>query len=132
VTRPRVVIIGGGFGGLAAAKVFRSIDTRKSRVILVEAGPRLLPALPALPEGSSARARRDLEPLGVEVRTGAMVTEVDENGARIGDELMRTRNVFWAAGIQGSRLGAMLGGPVDRAGRDAGRPARRAERAKNC
>lgn len=98
----------------AMPKDFRNIDTRKSRVLLVEAGPRLLPAMP---EKSSVRARSDLERLGVEVRTGAMVTNVDEDGARIGDELVRTRNVFWAAGIQGSPLGAMLGGPVDRAGR---------------
>ena len=120
------VIVGGGPTGVELAgmmaeivrrampKDFRNIDTRKSRVLLVEAGPRLLPAMP---EKSSVRARSDLERLGVEVRTGAMVTNVDEDGARIGDELVRTRNVFWAAGIQGSPLGAMLGGPVDRAGR---------------
>jgi NADH dehydrogenase len=158
--RPRIVIIGGGFGGLAAAKFlrgepvdvtvidrtnhhlfqpllyqvamaglapsditvpirwkamprdFRNIDTRKSRVILVEAGPRLLPAMP---EPSSAR--RDLERLGVEVRTGAAVTGVDAHGARIGNGLIRASNVFWAAGNQASPLGAMLGGPVDCAGR---------------
>jgi NADH dehydrogenase len=120
------VIVGGGPTGVELAGMmveivrramprdFRNIDTRKSRVILVEAGPRLLPAMP---EKSSARARLDLERLGVEVRTGAMVTGVDESGARVGDELIRTRNVFWAAGIQASPLGAMLGAPVDRAGR---------------
>jgi NADH dehydrogenase len=120
------VIVGGGPTGVELAGMmveivrkampsdFRNIDTRKSRVILVEAGPRLLPAMP---ERSSARARVDLERLGVEVRTGAMVTGIDESGARVGDELIRTRNVFWAAGIQASPLGAMLGAPVDRAGR---------------
>lgn len=120
------VIVGGGPTGVELAGMmieivrkamprdFRNIDTRRSRVVLVEAGPRLLPALP---DRSSARARRDLERLGVEVRTGAAVTGVDANGARIGDELIGTRNVFWAAGNQASPLGAMLGGPVDRAGR---------------
>jgi NADH dehydrogenase len=120
------VIVGGGPTGVELAGMmieivrkamprdFRNIDTRKSRVILVEGGPRLLPAMP---EPSSARARRDLERLGVEVRTGAIVSGVDGQGARIGDEFVRARNVFWAAGNQASPLGAMLGGPVDRAGR---------------
>lgn len=120
------VIVGGGPTGVELAGMmieiarkampsdFRSIDTRNSRVVLVEAGPRLLPALP---EGSSIRARRDLERLGVEVRTGAAVTGVDGHGVRIGDEFVRARNVFWAAGNQASPLGAMLGGPVDHAGR---------------
>jgi NADH:ubiquinone reductase (H+-translocating) len=120
------VIVGGGPTGVelsgmmieivrkAMPRDFRSIDTRKSRVILVEGGPRLLPAMP---EPSSARARRDLERLGVEVRTGAIVTGVDGHGMRIGDEFVRARNVFWAAGNQASPLGAMLGGPVDHAGR---------------
>jgi NADH dehydrogenase len=120
------VIVGGGPTGVELAGMmieivrkamptdFRSIDTRRSRVILVEAGPRLLPAFP---EGSSVRARRDLERLGVDVRTDSVVTGVDEHGTRIGDEFIRARNVFWAAGNQASPLGAMLGGPVDRAGR---------------
>jgi NADH:quinone reductase (non-electrogenic) len=120
------VIVGGGPTGVELAGMmveivrkampgdFRNIDTRKSRVILLEAGPRLLPAMP---QRSSARARLDLERLGVDVRTGATVTGVDADGARVGDELIRTRNVFWAAGIQASPLGAMLGAPVDRAGR---------------
>ena len=82
--------------------------------MLAEAGPRLLPAMP---ERSSARARRDLERLGVEVRTGATVTAIDARGVRVGDERIAARNVFWAAGNQASPLGAMLGVTVDRAGR---------------
>jgi NADH:ubiquinone reductase (H+-translocating) len=121
-----LVIVGGGPTGVELAGMmieivrkampgdFRSIDTSRTRVVLVEAGPRLLPAMP---ERSSARARRDLERLGVEVRTGAAVTGIDAGGARVGDEVIGTRNVFWAAGNQASPLGAMLGGPVDRAGR---------------
>ncbi len=120
------VIIGGGPTGAELAGMmieivrkamprdFRSIDTRQTRVVLIEAGLRLLPAFP---ERSSARARRDLERLGVEVRTGAAVTGVDLGGVRIGNEVIGTRNVFWAAGNQASPLGAMLGAPVDRAGR---------------
>jgi NADH dehydrogenase len=120
------VIVGGGPTGVELAGMmveivrkamprdFRHIDTKKTRVILVEAGARLLPAMP---EKSSARARRDLERLGVEVRTGTSVTGVDRDGARIGDERIRAANVFWAAGNQASPLGAMLGGAVDRAGR---------------
>jgi NADH dehydrogenase len=120
------VIVGGGPTGVELAGMmveiarramprdFRRIDTRRARILLVEAGPRLLAALP---ERSAARARRDLERLGVEVRTGSAVTTVDRSGVRIGDEFVGTRNVFWAAGNQASPLGAMLGGPTDHAGR---------------
>ncbi len=120
------VIVGGGPTGVELAGMmieivrkamprdFRNIDTRQSRVVLLEAGPRLLASMPAR---SSARALRDLERLGVEVHLGAPVTSVDDAGVRIGDETIRTRNVFWAAGNEASPLGAMLGGPVDRAGR---------------
>jgi NADH dehydrogenase len=124
-------IVGGGPTGVELAGTmseivrkalpsdFRHIDTRRTRVVLLEAGPRLLPAMP---ERSSARARRDLERLGVEVRTGAAVTRVDARGALIGNDLLRSRNVFWAAGNHASSLGAMLGVPVDRAGRVAVQP----------
>jgi NADH dehydrogenase len=120
------VIVGGGPTGVELAGMmseivrramprdFRSIDTRRTRVVLVEAGPRLLPAFP---ERSSARALRDLQRLGVEVRLNVSVTAIDDSSARLGNELIGTRNVFWAAGNQASPLGAMLGGPVDRAGR---------------
>jgi len=122
------VVVGGGPTGVELAGMmieivrkampsdFRSIDTRASRIVLVEGGPRLLPAMPPR---SSARARRDLERLGVEVRTGAIVTGVDERGAQIGNERIVTGNVFWAAVNQASPLGAMLGGPetIDRIGR---------------
>ena len=120
------VIVGGGPTGVELAGMmieivrkamprdFRNIDTRRTRVVLIEAGPRLLPAFP---ERSAARARRDLERLGVEVRTGTTVTDIDGSGAKLGNDFIATRNVFWAAGNQASHLGAMLGGPVDRVGR---------------
>jgi len=120
------VIVGGGPTGVELAGMiptvarrglveeFRRIDTRTVRVVLAEAGPRLLPALP---ETLAARARRDLEALGVEVRLGAAVTGVDEGGVMIGGERVTARTVFWAAGNQASPLGRTLGAPLDRAGR---------------
>jgi NADH:ubiquinone reductase (H+-translocating) len=120
------VIVGGGPTGVELAGMiveiarkamphdFRRIDTRQARVILVEAGPRLLPAMP---ERSSARAARDLIRLGVDVRMNSAVTGIDETGVRLGGTLMSARNVFWAAGNQSSPLGAMLGAPLDRSGR---------------
>ena len=120
------VIVGGGPTGVELAGIipdvarhaladdFRAIDTRRTRVVLVEGGPRLLPSFP---EQLSARARRDLEELGVEVRTGSIVTRVARDGVYIGDEHVPARTVFWAAGNAASPLGRMLGAPVDRAGR---------------
>src|SRR5205814_522498 len=74
---------------------FRRIDPASARVILLEAGPRLLPAFA---EDLSRRAQSDLSELGVEVRTGAMVTGVDEAGVEVGAERIEARSVFWAAG----------------------------------
>jgi NADH dehydrogenase len=120
------VIVGGGPTGVELAGMmteivrkamprdFRNIDTRSTRVVLVEAGPRLLASMPVR---SSARALHDLERLGVEVRLNTPVTGVDDTGVRIGHERIAARNVFWAAGNEASALAAMLGAPVDRAGR---------------
>jgi NADH dehydrogenase len=93
---------------------FRRIDTRQTRVILLEGGPRVLPAFP---EELSRRARRDLEELGVEVRTDALVTSVEEGAVCVGEERIPTCTVFWAAGNQASPLARSLGVPLDRAGR---------------
>jgi NADH dehydrogenase len=120
------VIVGGGPTGVELAGMmveiarkamprdFRNIDTRRTRVLLVEAGDRLLPAFPA---HLSQRARSDLERLGVEVRTGIAVTRVTASAARVGDMDIPTRAVFWAAGNQASPLARDLGVPLDRAGR---------------
>jgi NADH dehydrogenase len=121
------VIVGGGPTGVelagampyiamkALAPDFRRVDTRKTRVILVEAGPRILPTFP---EDLAARAARDLNHLGVEVRVGSMVTGVDAEGVSIaGGEKIRSRTAFWAAGNLSSPLGKFLGAPLDRAGR---------------
>ncbi len=93
---------------------FRSIDTATARIILVEGADRVLPGYP--PE-LSARARRQLERLGVEVRTGARVTGIEECAVQVGEDRVEAGNVFWAAGVAASPLGARLGAEVDRAGR---------------
>lgn len=121
-----LVIVGGGPTGVELAGTaseivhkalpgdFRRVDTRQSRIILIEGGPRLLPAMP---ERLGERARRDLTDLGVEVRTGAIVTKVDADGVTVGDERIHARSVFWAAGNAASPLGRDIGVPLDRAGR---------------
>jgi NADH dehydrogenase len=93
---------------------YKHIDTRTTRVILFEGGPRVLPPFP---EALSARAQRDLERMGVEVRVNSLVTNVTAEGIYIGEEFIPVRNVFWAAGVKASGLGATLGVPLDRAGR---------------
>ena len=120
------VVVGGGPTGVelagafpyiakkALAPDFRRIDTRRTRVILIEAGPRILPTFP---EGLAARAARDLKDLGVEVRLNSAVTGVEADGVRIGEEKIRARTTFWAAGNNASPLGSLLDGPRDRAGR---------------
>ncbi|HWL93576.1 MAG TPA: NAD(P)/FAD-dependent oxidoreductase [Phycisphaerae bacterium] len=100
--------------GRTLPRDYKHIDTRTTRVLLFEAGPRVLPPFdPKL----SARAHRDLERMGVEVRVNAMVTNITPQGIFIGDEFIPVRNVFWAAGVKASPLGSSLGVPLDRAGR---------------
>src|SRR5262245_32560559 len=119
-------VVGGGPTGVELAgaimeiaghtipRDYRHIDTRTTRVILFEGGPRVLPTFP---QALSARAQRDLERLGVEVRVNTTVTNVAAHGVSIGDEFLRVRNVFWAAGVKASPLGKSLHVPLDRAGR---------------
>ena len=126
------VVVGGGPTGVELAGVlpemcrvafrpdFRRIDTAKVRVILVEGGPRILPAFP---ESLSARAQRDLEKLGVEVRTNTLVTNIDEQGVDVGSERIASQSVFWAAGNAASPLGKTLDVPLDRVGRVLVEPA---------
>jgi NADH dehydrogenase len=119
-------IVGGGPTGVELAGAiqeiaghtlpadYRHIDTRTARVILFEGGDRLLPQFA---EKSSARALRDLEAMGVEVRLSSIVSGLSRDSVRVGDELIPVGTVFWAAGVRASSLGASLGVPVDRAGR---------------
>jgi NADH dehydrogenase len=98
----------------ALAADFRRIDPHQARVILVEAGSRVLPSFdPRLSEA----ARRSLDALGVDVRLGAMVTCCDEDGVMLGDERLEARTIVWGAGVRASLAGKWLGAPTDRAGR---------------
>jgi NADH dehydrogenase len=120
------VIVGGGPTGVelagtlaevsrqTLARDFRRINTASARVILVEAGPRVLSAYP---DDLSEDARKQLEKLGVSVWTGVSVTGVDPDGVCIGAERVHARTVLWAAGVAGSPLARTLGVPLDRAGR---------------
>jgi NADH dehydrogenase len=96
------------------ASDFRRIDPRRTTVLLLEGTDRVLP--PYHPRLSES-ARRQLEALGVQVRTGARVTKIEERAVWLGEERIATRTVLWAAGVAASPLGRSLGAPLDRAGR---------------
>jgi NADH dehydrogenase len=120
------IVIGGGPTGVelagaigemsryTLARDFRSIDPRQTRVILVEAGPRILVSFDAK---LAARAMRDLESLGVQVWTGAKVTDVTADGVLVGNEKIAAATVLWAAGVRAADIGRTLGVEVDAAGR---------------
>ncbi|HZB25718.1 MAG TPA: NAD(P)/FAD-dependent oxidoreductase [Vicinamibacterales bacterium] len=120
------VLIGGGPTGVELAgalaeiarhsltRDFRHIDTGSARIVLVEAGPSLLSAFPSHLRDA---ARRDLAELGVEVLTGAAVTEVVPGSVRVGERVIEADTVLWAAGVAASPLGRTIGAPLDRAGR---------------
>jgi len=120
------VVIGGGPTGVeiagaiaelaktALARDFRNIDPRLARIILVEAGPRILTAFP---ESLSAAAERALARLGAEVRKGTPVTAVAEDHVMVGAERIETRTVIWAAGVAASPAAKWLGVQKDKAGR---------------
>jgi NADH dehydrogenase len=126
------VVIGAGATGVELAGTlaeiarhtlageFRRFDTRAARVLLLESGPR---ALPAFPDALSAKARLQLEALGVEVRTDTKVTAVDEHGVTVsqagGVQRIAANTMMWAAGVAASPLGRSLGTHLDRAGRVA-------------
>jgi NADH:ubiquinone reductase (H+-translocating) len=93
---------------------FRRINPSSARVLLVEGRDRVLPPYPP---DLSQKAARQLEDLGVEIVTNAVVTEVTGEGVRIGEHSIATRTVLWAAGVQASPLARSLGVPLDRAGR---------------
>src|SRR5438477_11288648 len=93
---------------------FRNIDPAMSRVLLLEYAPRVLTAYP---EDLSRKAAQQLRNLGVEVRTGAMVTAIEPRAVMVGSEKIPASLVLWAAGVKASPLGAALGVTLDRAGR---------------
>jgi NADH:ubiquinone reductase (H+-translocating) len=93
---------------------FRSFDSGDARVVLIEGSDRVLPSYPA---DLSEQARRDLESLGVEVRTDCRVSDIDSQGVWLGTQALPARTVLWAAGVAASALGRDLGAQRDRAGR---------------
>lgn len=120
------VVIGGGATGVemagaiaelghwALADDFRAIDPTQARIVLIEAGPRLLPAFP--PE-LSEHARQALVKLGVEVQLGRAVEQCDATGVALGGERIAARTIVWAAGVQASPAAKWLKCEKDRAGR---------------
>jgi NADH dehydrogenase len=125
------VVVGGGATGVELAGTlaeiarhtlrdeFRRIDSRTAHVTLIEATERVLPTYPP---DLSEKARRQLERLGVEVRTSTRVTRIDDDGVWLGDQRLAAGTVVWAAGIAASPLARTLGVPLDRAGRVAVAP----------
>jgi NADH:quinone reductase (non-electrogenic) len=114
---PTGVELAGAIGEMSRftlAKDFRNIDPTLARVILLEAGPRILPTFS---EQQAARATRDLEHLGVQVWTSSTVTKIDADGVEIGGERIQTATVLWAAGVKASPLGQATCLEVDRQGR---------------
>ncbi len=119
-------IVGGGPTGVELAGTlaeiarhtlhgeFRRVDPRSARVLLLEAGPRVLSNFP---ESLSEKARAQLERIGVEVRTGVPVNAIDGDGVQLGEEHIAARTVLWAAGVAASPLARDLGAPLDHAGR---------------
>src|SRR5215475_403544 len=120
------VVVGGGPTGVelagaiaelahyVLARDFRSIRPEEAEILLLEGGPRILPTFaPDLSES----ARRQLTELGVRVRTGAQVTNIDEHAVYLGAEEIRASTVIWGAGVRATALTLRLGAPLDRAGR---------------
>jgi len=93
---------------------FRNIDTHKARVVLIEAGPRVLAGFP---DELSAYAQRSLEGLGVEVKLGQAVTECSADGVIFGGQRLEAKTLIWAAGVRASPAAEWLGAAADRAGR---------------
>jgi NADH:ubiquinone reductase (H+-translocating) len=120
------VIVGGGPTGVELAGTlaeisrhvlaheFRTIDPKSTRIILLEGGPRILPAYA---EDLSHSAKEQLQHLGVEVHTSALVTKVEAADVWVGDTRIPAAVILWAAGVAASPLGKKLGVAVDRAGR---------------
>ena len=120
------VIIGGGPTGVELAgalaeiarhalrREFDNVDPARARILLIEAGPTILPSFP---ESLRASAQRALERLGVEVRLGSAVTNVTEGAVFLGDERIEAHTIMWAAGVAAESIARDLGPHLDRAGR---------------
>ncbi|MEQ9344971.1 MAG: NAD(P)/FAD-dependent oxidoreductase [Thalassospira sp.] len=120
------IVVGGGPTGVEMAGAiaelakrtlsddFRRIDPRDARIILAEGGPRILGAFP---EDLSDYTQKSLESIGVEVRVGQSVSEITEQGAKIGEEFIPSANVIWGAGVQVPDLKDWTQKPADKGGR---------------
>jgi NADH:quinone reductase (non-electrogenic) len=120
------VIVGGGTAGvemagtmaemtrLALARDFRHIDPRSARILLYEAGPRILPTYP---EKLSRESHEHLESLGVQVHVNTKVEKVDADGVIVAGSRVHSRTVIWSAGVVASSAGKWLGAETDRSGR---------------
>jgi NADH:ubiquinone reductase (H+-translocating) len=120
------VVVGGGPTGVELAGTlaeicrhaltheFRSIDPARTHILLIEGGPRVLPAYA---EDLSRSAQEQLNRLGVEVRTSAIVTQIEPGAVFTGNTRLPATVILWAAGVAASPLGKSLGAPIDRAGR---------------
>ena len=120
------IVVGGGATGVELAgaikelgvdsisKDYRRFNAKNARVILIEAGDRLLPSMS---ESSSHAAFTALEKIGVEIRLKQSVTHVDETGVVVNGETIRANTIVWSAGVKASSLGASLGAKLDRNGR---------------
>lgn len=119
-------IVGGGPTGVELAgaiaeisrftlsKDFKNINPAKTRILLIEGGPRILPSFD---EKLSQRATKDLNTLGVDVMTSSMVTNIDSEGVEIQGKKIQTKTILWAAGVQPSDLNQTLDQELDRQGR---------------
>jgi len=103
----------------ALAHEYRAIDPKMAHILLLEGGPRVLPAYA---DDLSRRAQEQLQGLGVEVRTSTLVTNVEPGSIHVGGTRLNATVILWAAGVAASPLGKKLATPVDRAGRVLVRP----------
>jgi NADH:ubiquinone reductase (H+-translocating) len=120
------VVVGGGPTGVelagtlaeishhALAHEYHAIDPKMAHILLLEGGPRILPAYA---EDLSRSAQEQLQHLGVEVRTSSVVTQIEPGAIHVGETRLSATVILWAAGVAASPLGKKLGAPVDRAGR---------------
>lgn len=114
---PTGVELAGAIGEMSRftlARDFRNIDSKLARVILIEAGPRILPMFS---ESLASRATRDLETLGVQTWTSSRVTRIDEHGVDVSGDHINAATVLWAAGVQASEISKQDGFERDRQGR---------------
>lgn len=114
---PTGVELAGAIGEMSRftlARDFRNIDSTLARIILIEAGPRILQMFP---EKLASRAMRDLESLGVQTWTSSRVTRIDPNGVDVSGDRIHAATVLWAAGVQASEIGAQASFQRDRQGR---------------